>query len=79
MLHVELITFIVKYPLKKILPHKILEEILEAENYYAFLQSTINLVNQLWNPFMNSLQSNHDWNLDSFQFASDIWRLKRNE
>ncbi|CAH8560165.1 unnamed protein product [Schistosoma curassoni] len=79
MLHVELITFVVKYPLKPILPHKILEEILEAKNYYEFLQSTINLVNQLWNPFMNSLQSNHDWNLDSFQFASDVWRLKRNE
>ncbi|XP_018645119.1 hypothetical protein Smp_142110 [Schistosoma mansoni] len=46
---------------------------------YEFLQSTLNLVNQLWNPFINSLQSNHDWNMDSFQFAADIWRLHRNE
>ncbi|CAH8612075.1 unnamed protein product [Schistosoma rodhaini] len=79
MLHVELIAFIVKYPFKTTLPHKVLEEIIKAKNYYEFLQSTLNLVNQLWNPFINSLQSNHDWNMDSFQFAADIWRLHRNE
>ncbi|CAI2722386.1 unnamed protein product [Schistosoma spindalis] len=77
MLHVELITFIVKYPFKTILSHKILEEIIQAKNYYEFLQLTINYVNELWYPLLNSLQTNHEWNIDSFQFASDIWRLKK--
>ncbi|VDO26523.1 unnamed protein product [Schistosoma margrebowiei] len=108
MLHVELITFIVKMKDIAILILHLFISILkhwykkvpnrhashklfdlyegwdtcpdgQIETDYEFLQSTINLVNQLWNPFMNSLQSNHDWNLDSFQFASDVWRLNRNE
>ncbi|CAI2729466.1 unnamed protein product [Schistosoma spindalis] len=44
---------------------------------YEFLQLTINYVNELWYPLLNSLQTNHEWNIDSFQFASDIWRLKK--
>ncbi|CAH8509964.1 unnamed protein product [Schistosoma turkestanicum] len=79
MFHVELITFIVKYPLKTASTQKIFQNIIEAKNYIEFLQSTLTLLDQLWNPLMNSLKLNQQWNLNTFQFAADIWRLNRKQ
>ncbi|CAH8542847.1 unnamed protein product [Heterobilharzia americana] len=63
MLHVELLVFIRKQNFNLVSSYKMIEKITKAESYENFIQYTFDLVNELWEPLINSVQSNHEWNL----------------
>ncbi|CAH8858342.1 unnamed protein product [Trichobilharzia szidati] len=78
MLHVELLTFIGKRNSNVITSYKTIESIINAESHDEFVQYTLDLVDELWQRLVNSIQSSQQWNMTSFHFAADIWRLKVN-